>query len=345
MSRAEDQTRVLLDAATMTPPCTCDATGEQPHAKDCPRAKRMHQFSSEELMQFVDAAAEEPDETGFRVTRGSGKTETIAEGLLGQFPDVNIDEPSELTPDNATRVLPRSAVEIAMEQTEDTLAANVALKADSAEDIPPFQWLAEHKITPGTQLPGNVAEVLMPTRINENGNSVPDLRSPAAVAIGTNPFIQKREALQREMVSSKYALRRRGRMIPERGRMVVARVEWDEKIGSIFMLDGHKKQLEQSNQEAVIMACGPLRIDPATGKEVPMRFSIQDAIGKHIVIREHSGIEFVTHDENGKEIICYWIGQSEIWGWLEPYPGDEANSPEIWKAIAYLGEETAKEPE
>lgn len=208
---------------------------------------------------------------------------------------------------------PRSAVEIAMAQTADT-----------------DPYARERALDQRAM-----------TRTNKDGASVPDLRSPAAVAVGSNPFVQKREALQREMVSSKYTMRRRGRMIPERGRMVVARVEWDEKIGSIFILDGHRKQLEQSNQEAVIMACGPLRIDPATGKEVPMRFSIQEAIGKHIVIREHSGIEFVTHDENGKEIICYWIGQSEVWGWLEPYPGDEANSPEIWKAIAYLGEETA----
>lgn len=226
--------------------------------------------------------------------------------------------------------LPRSAVEIAMSKPYD---------GDEPEITIP---LAHGVISVDLARPGGDRTVQTLTRINEAGDAVPDLRSPAAVAVGSNPFVQKREALQREMVSSKYALRRRGRMIPERGRMVVARVEWDEKIGSIFMLDGHKKQLEQSNQEAVIMACGPLRIDPATGKEVPMRFSIQEAIGKHIVIREHSGIEFVTHDENGKEIICYWIGQSEIWGWLEPYPGDEANSPEIWQAIAYLGEETAK---
>lgn len=316
MSRAEDQTRVLLDA--LTRPCpstgcplgadhpgpcaypselanelskdnTCSARGDEPHAPDCP-----------DPITFTppctcDATGEQPHaEDCPRAKR--------------MYPFGGLPwDPAE---HDANR--PRTAVELAMEKIRNP--------------------------RPGSLTPFDVIE--QPTRINDDGVVVPDLRSPKAVAIGSNPFVQKREALQREMVSSKYTMRRRGRMIPERGRMVVARVEWDEKIGSIFILDGHKKQLEQSNQEAVIMACGPLRIDPATGKEVPMRFSIQEAIGKHIVIREHSGIEFVTHDENGKEIICYWIGQSEVWGWLEPYPGDEANSPEIWKAIAYLGEES-----
>lgn len=267
---------------------------------------------------------------------------------------LNEDQPSELTPDNATRVLPRSAVEIAMEKVREEGYDNLApapltprphdemvdrIKTAILSDAPvnvddPATFVGIDLAKPGTH--DQTVETIV--RV---GDLPPETRNARELAIAQNPFVATKEALVREMVSTKYSMRRRGRMIPERGRMVVARVEWDEKLGSLAILDSHVKQLTQSNQEVVILACGPLRIDPVTGKEVPMRFSIHDVIGKHCVIREHSGIEFITYDENGKEMICYWIGQSEIWGWLEPYPGDEVNSPEIWKAIAYLGEGSA----
>lgn len=164
-----------------------------------------------------------------------------------------------------------------------------------------------------------------------------DTRNPREVAIGQNPFVAKKEEVLREVVSSKYSMRRRGRTIPERGRMVVARVEWDELHGSIFILPNHVKNMTESNMEVVVLGCGPLRIDPVTGKEVPMSFSTTEVIGKHAIIREHAGLEFTWYDENGKQLTCYFIGQSEIWAWLEPFEGDEMNSPEISQAIAYLG--------
>lgn len=164
-----------------------------------------------------------------------------------------------------------------------------------------------------------------------------DTRNAREVAIGQNPFVAKKEEVLREVVSSKYSMRRRGRTIPERGRMVVARVEWDELHGSIFILPNHVKNMTESNMEVVVLGCGPLRIDPVTGKEVPMSFSTKDVIGKHAIIREHAGIEFTWYDENGKQLTCYFIGQSEVWAWLEPFEGDEMNSPEISQAIAYLG--------
>lgn len=235
---------------------------------------------------------------------------------------------------------PRSAVDLAMQKTR---AEESHFKAGEVTDRPfdPSRDLAMERTVgdgQGFSLGIDLAKPGGDHTIVRIDHAAIDRRNAREVAIGQNPFVQKKEALVSEMVSSKYSMRRRGRMIPERGRMVVARVEWDEKLGSIFILDNHVKQLTESNQEVVILACGPLRIDPVTGKEVPMRFSIEDVIGRHCVIREHSGIEFITYDENGKVMICYWIGQSEIWGWLEPYPGDEVNSEEIWKAIAYLGE-------
>lgn len=262
---------------------------------------------------------------------------------------------------------PRSAIEIALEKLEreqdERFAPGAPLR--NKDEIAGWVDKAVHSNTPleglsnGESIHDFAGQIFVDeghggdqtgeVTASREGNAVvihdvnvlPDTRNAREVAIAQNPFVEKKEAVLREVVSSKYSMRRRGRTIPERGRMIVARVEWDEQLGSIFILPNHVKQLTEANQEVVILACGPLRIDPVTGKEVPMQFSIEDVIGKHAVIREHSGIEFTWYDQDGKQLTCYWIGQSEIWGWLEPFPGDEVDAPEISKAIAYLGAQSA----
>lgn len=190
---------------------------------------------------------------------------------------------------------------------------------------------------PDPILPRSAVEIAM-ERV-DSAVTVVDHRDTREVAIGQNPFVQTKEALLKEVVSSKYSLRRSALMRPERGRMIVARVEMSEQIGSIFLPQHVTDARTSQNMEVIVLGCGKLRIDPATGKEVPMEFAPKECAGKHAVIREHSGLEFIWYDENGKQWICYMIGQSEIWCWLEPPPGAEdemQNSPEMKKALAYI---------
>jgi hypothetical protein len=168
--------------------------------------------------------------------------------------------------------------------------------------------------------------------------AVVDNRNPVQVEQGQNPYIALKEKTIDEVISSKYSLRR-GLIRPERGRMLVARTEWDEKLGSIFLPEGTKDMHTADNMEIVVMACGANRIDPSTGRELHMQYEPDDTIGRHAVIRSLSGIEFIWYDENGKQRILYLIGQAEIWGWLEAPPGFEqemANSPELQRTLKYI---------
>lgn len=166
-----------------------------------------------------------------------------------------------------------------------------------------------------------------------------DHRDPQQVAVAENPYVARKEAVLKEVISSKYSLRRSALMRPERGRMVVARVEWADQIGSIFLPQETKEMHTAGNMEIVVLACGENRIDPASGREVKMQYSPRETIGKHAVIRSLSGMEFIWYDENGKQFVCYLIGQSEIWMWLEPPPGYESemqNSPDLQAALRYI---------
>ena len=239
---------------------------------------------------------------------------TKDERIAAAADELTRDEPSELTPDNATRVftpphgdplMPRTAIELAIGRVDDFPAPTVHLTGDGG----------------GGHVP-----------------AVVDNRNPVQVEQGQNPYIALKEKTIDEVISSKYSLRR-GLIRPERGRMLVARTEWDGKLGSIFIPEGTKNMHTADNMEIVVLACGANRIDPSTGRELHMQYEPDDTIGRHAVIRSLSGIEFIWYDENGKQRILYLIGQAEIWGWLEAPPGFEqemANSPELQRTLKYI---------
>jgi hypothetical protein len=251
---------------------------------------------------------------------------TKDEMIAAAADELTRDEPSDLTPDNATRVfkasgvprsaggLPRTAVDLAMERS-GTFIEDV-----TDESLLDFARKNEAAFTKATDL------------------AVVDHRNPVQVEQGKNPYIALKEKTIDEVISSKYSLRR-GLIRPERGRMLVARTEWDEKLGSILLPEDTKDMHTADNMEIVVLACGANRIDASTGRELHMQYEPDDTIGRHAVIRSLSGIEFIWYDENGKQRILYLIGQAEIWGWLEAPPGFEqemANSPELQRTLKYI---------
>lgn len=139
--------------------------------------------------------------------------------------------------------------------------------------------------------------------------------TPAEIVVTENPFLERREQIITEVASARNSLRRSGRVEPMRGRLLVARVTFDEAIGSIFIPEEITRAKSQLNEEAVVLSCGQPRIDDR-GVEMPM--DVQP--GDHIIIRPHAGLLFDWWHE-GKKYECYLIAQAEVIAKLHPTPG------------------------